>query len=280
MKMLHFVDMLANLTPQDSVNQAVYFAPSVVRHYREEDLTAQETACLASFHSRLAGRTVLDIGVGTGRTVSHLRALAGSYEAVDYSPVMVAHMRRVMPDVAVRLADWRDLSAFADGSFDVIFATNNVIDALGHEDRLKALAESRRLLRDQGLLIFSSHNRGYHGAGNFPRLSLRSLLSMYRAPWRLSAEALRYLRCRANHARLRALHAETPDYALWTDEGHDYACLHYYTTRQIVARQVHAAGMRMLTAFDTEGRVVQDGLDERATPFFLYVAEREPTAIC
>jgi len=49
------------------------------------------------------------------------------------------------------------LTVFAAESFDFILATDNVIDALPHHDRLRALGEAYRLLRPGGILVFSCH---------------------------------------------------------------------------------------------------------------------------
>ena len=215
---------------QDEANREVYFAPGVVRYYLSESLTPQEETCLQQCCAHIAGKVVLDIGVGAGRTTRYLQPLTGRYEAVDYSPVMVRFMQQAMPSVSVRQADWRDLSAFADENFDFIFATSNVIDALGNDDRLKALAEARRLLRSGGVLAFSAHNLRYRAARSKPHMRWSN------NPLRLPASISQYLRGRKNYARLKTLHTETAEYAVMTDQGHDYACLHYYAARETVAR--------------------------------------------
>ena len=258
----------SKLNGQDEANRKVYFAPGAVRYYLSESLTPQEETCLRLCHAHIAGKTVLDIGVGAGRTTRYLQPLADRYEAVDYSPVMVRFMQQAMPGVSVRQADWRDLSAFADENFDFIFATSNVIDALGHEDRLKALAEARRLLRSGGVLAFSAHNLKYRWARRTPRLQWSN------NPLRLPACIAQYLRSRKNYLRLRELHSETAEYAVVTDEGHDYACLHYYAARETVARQLANAGLRLIDVIDHQGHAMAAGDDESGSPNFMYIAAR------
>ncbi len=260
--------MMGNPKGQDDANRAVYFAPGVVGHYRSESLTPQEEACLRQCHAHIAGKAVLDIGVGTGRTTRYLQPLAGRYEAVDYSPVMVRFMRQAMPGVSVRQADWRDLSAFDGDSFDFIFATSNVIDALGHEDRLNALAAARRLLSPGGVFAYSAHNLHYRLARSTPRLQWSG------NPLRLPARITQYLRCQKNYSRLKALHTETAEYAVMTDEGHDYACLHYYAARETVARQLSNAGLRLIDVIDHQGHAKAAGDDASGSPNFMYIAAR------
>ena len=70
-----------------------------------------------------------------------------------------------------RLADFRDLSAFASRSMDFVFATDNVIDALPHAGRLCALQAKdgarelhhslRRLLElPDGVEVYPGHVAG------------------------------------------------------------------------------------------------------------------------
>src|SRR6185295_15848963 len=127
---------------QDEINRAVYYSPRVYRSYLADCLTAAESICLSKYQSYIQHKDVLDIGVGAGRTSRYLAPLARRYEAVDYSPVMVSYMKEAMPEVSVHQADFRDLGIFEDRSFDFVFATDNVIDALAHEDRLRALKEA------------------------------------------------------------------------------------------------------------------------------------------
>src|SRR5438093_6699515 len=142
---------------QFEVNAHVYHAAGVEREYQSRELTRVEVVALLRYHAAFAQREVLDIGVGTGRTSLYLAPLARRYEAIDYSPVMVRYLQQAMPQISVRQADMRELSGFADAGFDFLFATNNVIDAVGHDDRMRALHEAFRVLRPGGVLMFSTH---------------------------------------------------------------------------------------------------------------------------
>src|ERR1700682_1486958 len=84
---------------QDALNRAIYTAPKAYRHYRSETLEPSEIACLLKYRTKIAGKPVLDIGLGGGRTTRYLAPLAARYEAIDYSPVMIDYMRRKQPGI-------------------------------------------------------------------------------------------------------------------------------------------------------------------------------------
>ncbi len=193
----------------------VYHRPGVEREYRSDTLTRVEAIILLKYQAAFAGRDVLDIGVGTGRTSIYLAPLARRYEGVEYSPVMVEYLRVHQPQLAVRLADMRDLSAFTDATFDFVFGTSNVIDAVGEDGRRQTLREFARVLRPGGMLVFSSHNRHYARALEGPRLAPSHSLA------RLALNALRLPRQWRNHARLRAQREVHAEHALLDDPGHD-----------------------------------------------------------
>lgn len=253
---------------QDEVNHAVYFSPTVYTHYLSPNLTRQEVVCLLHYQPHISGKDVLDIGVGAGRTTGYLAPLAHRYEAVDYSPVMVEYARKTLPGISVRQADFRDLSIFNDESFDFVFATDNVIDALAHEDRLRALRESCRVLRRGQIVALSSHNIQYKKAYTDPEFEF------HRNPITFARNFVRYLQCLKNHRRVGRLRKTHEAYALLNDKGHDYACLHYYVSRSTMKIQLAGAGLQLLDVFDKHGTAIKEGQDVSESPNLLYVAER------
>ena len=110
----------------------------------------------------LAGRTVLDVGCGTGRHWPRLqagqpRALGG----VDSSPEMLGRLRSKFPGADVRIGDADVLSDFADSSVDVIVSTLT----LGHiRDAAGAFEAWRRLLAPSGdLVVTDFHPEAFRG---------------------------------------------------------------------------------------------------------------------
>jgi ubiquinone/menaquinone biosynthesis C-methylase UbiE len=253
---------------QDVVNRDVYYSPGAYRKYLSTQLTPSETAFLEKYRPRIFGRNVLDVGVGAGRTARHLAALAKRYEAVDYSPVMVSYVKSTMPEISVRQADFRDLGVFGDRSFDFVFATDNVIDALPHEGRLSALGEAARVLSPGGLLAFSSHNLRYKNAFLPPQWNWSP------NPVEFAANGAKYAISWWNHIRVAPSREITPDYALINDPGHFYACLHYYASRFTVEKQLEQHNLKVIDVFDRQGECPDDLDDAIESSSLLYVAER------
>lgn len=260
-------------SPQDAINRPVYHQAHVDRVYRHTGLDNAEAMALLAYQQSFSGRDVLDLGIGTGRTTRYVAPLAGRYVGVDYSPVMVDHVGRNLPDIDVRLLDMRDLGDFATDSFDCVLALCNLLDAVSHEDRLKTLSEIHRVLRGGGVLIFSSHNRRHRFAGSAPRLDIS------RNPVTQLRNLLLHARRLRRFGRLRRYRREESDYALFSDIGHDFGMLHYYIDRSTQARQLEEAGFALVEAFARDGRRLGAGEDDSDTGDILYVARTSsPTA--
>jgi SAM-dependent methyltransferase len=105
-----------------------------------------------------AGSTVLDLGVGTGRTVPELTRRAGRYVGIDHAPKMVARARELFPGADLRVLSAADLSDFGEASFDVVLFVFNGIDSLSPAARLACIAECARVLRDGGMFLLSRRN--------------------------------------------------------------------------------------------------------------------------
>jgi len=253
---------------QGEINRLVYHASGVDRQYASRLLSRIETLALLAYQPAFAGKEVLDVGVGTGRTTAYLAPLARRYVGVDYSPVMIGSFRATYPGLASHLGDLTDLSFAADGTFAFVFGPSNVLDAVSHDDRLRALREFRRVLQPAGILMFSSHNLSFRGAGNGPRLELNA------GPCTQIVNLWRWVRRLVNHWSVRGQRRREPDYALFNDLGHDFACLHYYVDPGTQRAQLAREGFEVLEVLDEEGRVVPDGGTASDSTSLMYVAKR------
>jgi SAM-dependent methyltransferase len=102
----------------------------------------------------LAGRRLLDVGCGTGKSFMPLLDRGFDVTACDISPEMVASARRKADGRAdVLVADMRRLPIL--GEFDLITCIDDAINhLLGPEEVADALAGMRANLAPEGLLVF------------------------------------------------------------------------------------------------------------------------------
>ena len=135
-----------------------YNSPTVAAHYgRQEYITPCERLLFSTYIR--PGMAILDIGVGGGRTCEFLARNGARYVGVDNAPEMVRICRQKYPQWEYLEASATDLSPFQDESFDVVLLSYNMLDDLvPDESRWRCLQECHRVLREDGLLVFSSHN--------------------------------------------------------------------------------------------------------------------------
>lgn len=240
-----------------------------VAEYATRDLRPVEVLLLARHREALSGR-VLELGCGAGRVTGYLQALGGQLTAIDLSERMVAHSRQAYPGLDARVGDVRDLSAFAPASFDAVVAACNLLDALDHEDRLRALRAIAALLAPGGLFITSAHNRAH-----IPSLRRPRDVWPARNPVRLLGKLVLLPHRERNHRRMVPFERQEAEYALVNDDAHDFTMLHYYIGREAQERQLADAGLTVVEVVDREGKALAAGDDGAAFVDLHYVARRD-----
>jgi ubiquinone/menaquinone biosynthesis C-methylase UbiE len=142
----------------ETPNLRTYCIPEVASHYAGLNyLTPCEKLLFRTYIK--PGMGVLDLGVGGGRTTSCLSRVATRYVGVDSSEAMIRASRSRFPNLNFLLADASDLSAFEDASFDaVVFSYNGLDCVVPDEKRQRCFRECWRVLRPDGVFVFSSRN--------------------------------------------------------------------------------------------------------------------------
>lgn len=256
---------------QAQLNRERWSQGDLVEAYANRRLRPAEAVLLDRYRSALAGR-VLELGCGAGRLTGYLSEISPHVHGIDLSPAMVAYCRQTYPRASFDVGDLRELSGFETGAYEAVVAPFNVLDVLDDEDRRRVLAEIRRLLAADGVLIMSSHNRPYA-----PRLLARVRLwirLMCGSP-RHPLTSLRNLPLRfANRRRLAKLQREDDGYAIVNDEAHDFSVLHYYISRDAQESQLSELGYTLTTCLDLDGRDVERGESAAHCSELHYAAHR------
>ena len=120
-----------------------------------------DRALLAAFaeqvqqHAPARGR-VWDIGCGPGHVTAFLAGLGLDAAGIDLSDGMVTQARARHPDLEFRVGSMTMLPA-GDGCWDGLVSFYSLIHMVADADVRTALAEFRRVLADDGLLLLAVH---------------------------------------------------------------------------------------------------------------------------
>ncbi|MCP4623453.1 MAG: class I SAM-dependent methyltransferase [bacterium] len=102
------------------------------------------------------GKALLDIGCGDGRLTGLLAGKADAITAIDPDESSIEAARRNINGVDFLVGSGEELE-FANETFDIVLFSYS----LHHQDCIKALAEARRVVRQDGqILIIEPHHDG------------------------------------------------------------------------------------------------------------------------
>ena len=239
----------------------------VVESYEDESLTPAEAILLLEFSSDFRGKSILDLGVGTGRTTRYLLPFSTRYVGLDFSSQMLASCKRKFPQAELILTDIRDLSILGSEKFDFVFAPYNFLDGLVHSDRMRVLESIRDRLNDDGIFAFSSHNLACQ-----TRLH-RPVLGRSRNPVTQIAMIATFFVGMKNYSRLKPLEERHQGYAMLCDVSHNWRGLVYFVDRIEQEAQLEAAGFRLLKVYDSLGDELVSGDSGKSSIDLYYVCK-------
>jgi SAM-dependent methyltransferase len=265
------------ITAQDARNRTTWSRASSRRWLDvASDFTdVGERVAFDAVRSAVRNTPILDLGVGTGRTIPLLEPLTDEYQGIDYLPSMVEACHRRYPKARVDLGDARALTSVPTRHFGLVSFSFNGIDAVAHGDRRRVLGEMRRVMRDDGVVLFSTLN--LHGPAFRERPWHPPVL---RAPSRLTRVA-RTAKVWASipfdvvrWAQLRKQQEHGPGWALAPLSAHHYGVLAHFTTLDRQLRELTQAGLgRNVVVIDNEtGVTVTPGEPTSGSSWFHFIA--------
>lgn len=230
--------------------------------YTDLSLKPAEQRVLELLGPRLGEMSMLDLGVGAGRTGHSFAPLVRRYVGLDFSPRMIERARGLLGDrenVELVLGDARDLGEI-EGGFDFVLFSFNGIDSVGDEDRLRILAEVRRVIAPRGHFLFSSHSMGALPLSTRSRRSPRFVDSPLAPLYELYAR-LRDIRFGRQVRRVnRQLDLDAGRERGWIvvpGRGHDFRIHDYYVDPEHQVEQLRRTGFALEAVLDQEGERVE-----------------------
>jgi SAM-dependent methyltransferase len=267
-------------TAQGALNQATWTKRSAL-----EDLDrvgpytdAGERAALEHIREVVRGSPILELGVGTGRTVPLMRPLTHDYRALDISPAMVETTRSRYPGLRLELGDARTLEGYPPGHFGLVTFSYSGIDAMPPADRRSVLKAVHRVLAPGGIFFFSVLNLDGPSFDERPwRLRVWPTKNPIRYAARVAAQVTSFPINLRNWLRICDGGERGPGYAVAPLSAHHYSILAHYTTLERQLSELAELGFdRGGPVFDSRRGVrVSPADDSSRVDWFQIVARRQ-----
>ncbi|MCF6148949.1 MAG: class I SAM-dependent methyltransferase [Candidatus Kuenenia sp.] len=254
--------------PYGVINKRCYEKKRTVLEYALTALQIAEVMILIKYREHIANKHILDIGCGAGRTTLPLTRLSKHYIGIDFSLDMIKLCKEKFTDVTFIHLDARNMEIFEDETFDFILFSYNGLDSISHNDRLKSLKEIHRILKKNGIFVFSSHNRNYHLANSFPKMAFAP------NPCIQTKLFAKYLRSILNFLKYKGLEQFNDEYAIINDKAHDYALLTYYIDKNCQILQNKNMGFETIEIYDTSGKILNPGDEDNHSAWIYYVTKK------
>ncbi len=234
------------------LNKATYARDDVIKFYRNADMLLEaESVLFTKLLPVIKNSKILDIGVGGGRTTNYILQISDDYTGVDYVAQFAEEVSLKFPNARILCADAADLTEIEDQIFDFVLFSYNGIDSVTHEKRLLVLKEIYRVLKTDGVFMFSSHNRDYRYFNKFP----------WQQKMHYSASHLIFLlHCLYHlpkHYKMKRHEIYADDYAIVNNGDHRFSLMLYYISITHQRKQLTDIGFSDIEVYDTEGQLVQ-----------------------
>ncbi|MEL6439859.1 MAG: class I SAM-dependent methyltransferase [Cyanobacteria bacterium J06621_8] len=223
----------------ESQNQSLYRSSAIVNYYQYlTQLQPAEKTILEKLQPQLSEFKMLDIGVGGGKTTTHYAPLVKEYYGIDYSPEMIAACQAkfssTLPQDNFQVLDARDLSQFADNSFDFILFSFNGIDSVKNSDRQKIFSEVARIGKPDAYFAFSTHNlyamiRAFRLQTHLRWNPITTYINLF--VW----VVLRFTNLSKTIKKLK-----NSDFCIVRDESHDFRLQNFYIKPEVQLEQLAA----------------------------------------
>lgn len=154
-----------SMNPEEKINYDTFSSKLSLQEYDRVFLKSYEADAINKYFKKEFD--ILDLGCGAGRTTAVFQQKGFKVIGVDISQELIGLAKKRHPQIDFRIGDASNLNFSAD-TFDVVFFSFNGLDYIyPAEKRFQTIKEIRRVLKNNGLFIYSSHN-----AFNVPRTKI------------------------------------------------------------------------------------------------------------
>lgn len=228
---------MSDSQPKNDKNYKTYKASNIVEYYKQlTQLQPAEQTLITLLKSHLSTFKMLDLGVGGGRTTQYFAALVKEYIGIDYSAEMITACQQRFIDysksIVFEVGDARNIHQFADNSFDLILFSFNGIDYVNHQDRLKIIAEIKRVGKPGCYVFFSSHNL----QSMAKQFNYKTHISLN--PFTSYINLVMFGFLKLFNPKIRFQRLQTTDYLILRDESHNFRLQTYYIRPEAQIKQL------------------------------------------
>ncbi len=256
------------MSNNENINFKTYSSKKGVSSYINTLLQPPEVSIFVKYKDFYYNKNILDIGCGAGRTSFYFRNFSHQYTGIDYSERMIDYCKNTYPELLFKQSDVRNLAEFKDNSFDFIMFSYNGIDYINDAERKIAFNEITRVLKKEGLFVFSTHNRSYKN------IELKPDFNVSLNPVNFFRNAAEYILQISNHLKLKKKQVNHPDYAILNDQGNNFSLLTYYITKEKQIKQIHHAGLELIEIYNMDGQPLQQEQDDTENLWLYFVTQK------
>lgn len=248
-------------------NQEVWNSSDVIDFYIKrigEGIQKPEAAIFEAIGD-ISDASLLDIGIGTGRTTALLGNKVRNYLGIDYSEKMIDECSKIFSgkNLVLKKGDAREMTDIKDNSFDICLFSFNGIDYITNlSARETVIDEIRRIVKPGGYFIFSTHNL-YNLPVRFRLLQFEKGI-YYAAKSFFRSLIYRVLRMGFSGKPGNA------DYLILNDGALRFRLSTFYIKPEYQISQLLSRDFEHIKVFDLNGRQIHKEFERTKENYYLY----------